>query len=101
MQQYKGNILMSYQQLTQRNPTAQKDHDCHACEWITAEGYLDYDFTFAEKRLLVKARQAKWQIKKGDKYLKCTGVYEGEFCTYQAIPEINDICVKYGIGKDF
>ena len=80
--------------LTYKIRTARKSYRCDACEFIfDLEG--DYsDLTYSEKKALVRARRNKYRIMKGDKYIYETGIYDGEFYTSRAIPEIHKICKR-------
>lgn len=83
-------------------PVARKIYGCGACDWIT-EG-LDYfvdELTFAEKRIVVKARQNGWRIMKGEKHLRSTFIgCDEEIYTWRAIIDIHKLCMKYEIYQD-
>ena len=90
---------MGWDFYTGTSPVAKKDHNCGACEWILNS--CDWGmFTFAELRIIVKARRDGWKIKKGQKYIKCSGRWNGEWDTFRARPEINDLCQKYDIYQE-
>jgi hypothetical protein len=74
--------------------TAKKAYDCDACIWIREAGNWDW-MTFAERRLVVKARQKDWKILPGEKYLYQFLVEDGDKWSFRAIPEMHDICLKY------
>lgn len=88
---------MSIRVLSESTPTARKEHDCMACDFVFSHGIDGYGHSFAEKRALVKARKNAFKIKKGKKYIKQNNVLDGEFYTFKAIPEMHDICLKYGL----
>lgn len=79
-----------------------KVHLCMSCEWLT-NGALDQirsgeiKLTFAELRSVVKAKQNKWRIPKGSSCGYRVGIWEGDFCAFHFIPEIDKICSKYDI----
>lgn len=79
--------------------TARKDYRCEASDWIW-EQVNEGLFTFAEMRLIVKARREKWRIKKGQKYIKCQGKYMGEFTVFRARPELDELCRKYELYQE-
>lgn len=84
---------------TTTTPTARKDYPCEASQLII--NVCDWSmFTFAEKRMLVKARRDGWKIKKGQQYVKCSGKWEGEWTEFRARPEMNDLCQKYNIYQE-
>lgn len=75
---------------------ARKDYRCDAAEFVIEainEGY----FSFAEYRTIAKAKRERWQIKKGQKYLKVKGKWDGEFCQFRARPEIDALCHKHDL----
>jgi hypothetical protein len=86
---------------------ARKNHRCDACHWLLSEsGDIDYlarehGLTESEVSSLKLAEKNGWGIKKGDKYLYQTGKYDGEMCTFKAIPAVDDICQKYEIYPDY
>jgi len=87
--------------LTSETRKARKDHYCNACEWLTAESasidYLisEHGLTEDEVKSVKAAAENKWRIKKGSEYSYQTGKQDGEFTTFKAIPEIDEICQKY------
>jgi len=87
---------MSWDFYEHSTPKARKDYRCDACEFINEainEGY----FSFAEMRLIVKAKRNGWKIKKGEIYDKCSGKFDGDFSVFRAIPEMNDLCLKHDL----
>jgi len=88
--------------ISENTPTARKDHNCMASEWLTDSVYSlsELPFTYKEKRAMALARKNRWKIKKGDKYLRATCKCEGELYTWKAIPAIHDICLNYDIFSD-
>ena len=89
--------------LTNETRKARKDHCCDASHWL-GDVSLDIDYLTQEYGLdeneisdLKLAERNKWHIKKGDKYLYQTGIFEGEMSTFKAIHAVDDICQKYEI----
>ena len=80
-------------------PKSRKEYFCESSEWlINDHHYLSDigDLTFAEKRVLAKARMNKWKIQKGEKYMRITGTNcDGKIYDSKVIPEIDAICRKY------
>jgi hypothetical protein len=75
---------------------ARKGYWCDASRIVLEAG----DFgamTRADLRLLAKARRDGWKIKKGQIYVKCSGIVDGEWTTFRARPEINSLCECYGL----
>lgn len=80
-----------YELIRQETPIAQKDYICHASETLMQLPFEDWGLSFAEYREIVKAKRQKWKIKKGQRYNKYIGLYEGDFCVFRAIPAIDKI----------
>ena len=83
-------------------PIANKEHECMASVWLTECGespsYLG--MTISETKHWVKARQNRYKIIKGQKYLNTVQVWDGEFGVFKAIPEIHELCLKYDLYGD-
>ena len=80
---------------------ARKNYPCDACDWIFNGDEITRDYyTYAELRVLAKARKNKYQILKGEKYIKAVGTCGGDFFVFRGIPAVNDICRKYDIYED-
>lgn len=82
--------------------SARKNHNCSACEWLLYGGSFqdladNYPLTYAEKRELVKAKQNKYEIQKGEPYLKQFNKNEGQVYYFKSIPAIHQICCKYNL----
>lgn len=78
---------------------ARKDYDCDACLFARDSHPFDY-MTFAERRVVVKARANGWKIKKGQKYVRQFNTDGSYTWTFRAIPEMHDICIKYEMYPD-
>ena len=85
--------------LSESSPVARKDHECIACIFIK-EMLSGYGWTFAEYREIAKAKKSGWMIKKGQEYVRQNIIQDGEIFTYKAIPEIHEICIKWGVFDD-
>lgn len=80
-------------------PKARKDYCCDAAEWVLNSGVIEA-LTFSEKRTIVKARRDKWRIKKGTRYVKCQGKFNGEFTVFKARFDLAIICEAYKLYED-
>lgn len=79
-------------------PKAKKEYVCNAFEWLDNQVYFITDeMTSEEKRIYEEVSKRKGKIQKGERYIKQIGIYEGEFSTFRAIPEIHEICLKYNL----
>ncbi len=85
--------------ISESRPVARKPHRCGAYEWIK-ETYEDGTFTYQELRQVVKVRRQKGMIQPGQQYIRQVQIYEGEFCVFKALPDMDDICRKYDIYPD-
>jgi hypothetical protein len=88
---------MSIIVLSSSCPVARKDYSCDSWEWLSNAWPLGDFLSFTEMRKVVKAKRNSYKIKKGDRYFKQTGLYDGEFYTFRAIPDLNEICMKHDI----
>lgn len=85
--------------LRELNPKARKNYPCQASEWIF-NMFEPEDFTFSEKRDLVRARRNGFKIHKGEDYTYQSLVDAGEFSTFRAITALHEMCIKYDIYED-
>jgi hypothetical protein len=76
---------------------ASKDYDCQAMPWIFNSGLDEGDFEPEHWDAIQKAKSEGCKIKKGEKYLKVRGKWEGEWATYRARKEIDEICQYYDL----
>ena len=83
--------------LSESNPKAIKEHECMACDFILAQGVDGFGYSRDELRLIAKARKNKYKIQVGQKYIKQNNVFDGEFYTFKAIPEMHEICIKHDL----
>lgn len=83
--------------LSESEQIAAKDYDCQACEWLLNRGVNGYGHSIAELRIIAKAKKYNYKIKKGEKYLRQRLIFEGQFYTFVARPEIHKICLEHEI----
>ena len=78
---------------------ARKQYDCMACEWLDSMPRYELGefLSYREARAFVRAREKKFKILKGEKYIHQTRKFEGQLYSFRAIPEIHEICLKYEI----
>lgn len=86
--------------ISESRPIARKPHRCGAYEWIM-ETYEDGSFTYQELRQIAKVRRNKGMIMPGQKYIRQAQIYEGDFCVFKALPDMDEICRKYDIYPDW
>lgn len=84
---------------------AKKDYVCSACYiLLSADSFenlcTNYDLTPEEVESFTKAKENNFMIKKGETYLYQVGIYDGDFYSAKAIPEIDEICVKRGFYNE-
>lgn len=68
---------------------ARKDYPCDACGTINAWGLSARDFEPSEWAAI---QAAGGKILRGEKYVCCSGIFDGEWTTFRARPEIDKIC---------
>ena len=77
-------------------PVARKEYECDGIVFIDECGY-DEEFTPEEIAVINNCRKNGRKIFKGDKYIRVTGMWDGQWVTFRARPEINEICAKYDL----
>ena len=82
----------------QQNPIARRDYDCDACVFISDD--IPDNLTFGELRIIARARQNGWKIKKGERYLRQFNTDGADTWTFRSIPGIAAICQKYDLYPD-
>ena len=83
--------------ISESKPKANKDHYCDASDWLNNNGIGQVSFTFSEYRQIVKAKNNKWRIKKGDVYIRQCSKDGSELYTFKAIPSIHQICIDHDL----
>jgi hypothetical protein len=68
-----------------------------ASDWLEHAWPLGDFLSFSEMREVVKAKRNGYRIRKGQQYVKQTGIYEGELVTFKAIPALHDICLRHDL----
>ena len=92
---------MSWQFSTTTEQVARKDYSCDAWGWLDNDDWREFtSLTFSERKAIVRAKRNGFKIKAGERYIKTAGKWGGEFCTFRAIPALNDICKKYDVYED-
>lgn len=87
--------------LSESSPIARKEHECHASLFITEGGRPDYFNCITDYRTYIKARNNRFKILEGQKYIRQNNVSDGDFYVFKAIPEMHKICVKYDLYPDY
>jgi len=90
---------MAYWELvTITEPIARKAYLCEACQCVNH--LSKRDVTAEEWATIQKAREEGCKILPGTSYIKIKGKYDGDFITFRARPEIDDIAQKYDCYED-
>lgn len=81
-------------------PVARKDYSCDAFRyWLTNIGEDEFD---ADDLLVYQAAKADgFRIKKGMKYVKREGKFDGEWCVFRAREDLNNLCIKLDLYNDY
>lgn len=82
--------------LQEKKHVARKPYECQACYWIREAGNWGW-LSFAERRIVVKAKQNGWKIQPGETYIYQFLVEGSERWSFRAIPEMHEICEKYDL----
>lgn len=85
---------------TVTTPKARKDYPCEACQWLLNDCWQEADYTPEEWQQMEQAKADGYKILSGQKYIKVSGKWEGEFAVFRARPEIDAICQKYDIYQE-
>lgn len=88
---------MSIEIIHESRPKARKDYRCDACTFLFEIDPCELGLTFSEKREVVKARQKRYKILKGEIYVRQFNKDGGDTWTFRAIPAIHDICIKHDL----
>ena len=88
---------MSIEIIHESRPIARKNYHCDACNFLFEFDPCELGLTFAEKREVVKARQKRYKILKGERYIRQFNKDGGDAWTFRAIPAIDKICQKYDL----
>ena len=84
---------------------AKKQYDCDASEWFNCQDTPaiiadDFEFSYADKRKLVKIRSENFKINAGDKYLEQVGIVDGEFYYIKCRLDVVELLNKYQINQE-
>ena len=90
---------MSWDVYTGSTPIARKDYRCDASEYV-CDRVGDQLFSFADYRIIVRAKRDGWKIKKGQRYEKCVGKWDGEWSTFRARQDMHELCLKYDLYQE-
>ncbi len=89
---------MSWDFCNTSTPKAKKDYRCDACEWLINVGT---DFLSDEECAIYESAKAEgFKIRTGSQYIKCEGMWDGEFSVFRARPDINEICVRHQVYRE-
>ncbi len=91
---------MCWEMETTSQPVARKNYHCEAANWINSSGFVEADYSPEDWAIIEKARAEDWEIKKGTKYTKTSGKWEGDFTTFRARLDLDEICQQYEIYQE-
>jgi hypothetical protein len=87
--------------LSDSTPIARKEHNCDASLFITEGGRPDYFDCIDDYRAYIRAKQNRFKIQIGEKYIRQSNVTDGDFYCFKAIAEMHRICIKYDLYPDY
>ena len=79
---------------------ANRDYHCQSSDWINESDLLG-ELSFSELRSIANAKRDKWKIKKGDRYIKTTGKFDGEFTVFRARLDLDKICINHNLYDNY
>jgi len=79
---------------------ARKEYNCDASDWYINASPPDEDIDELDLTIIARARLEGFRISKGTKYLKIKGMFNGEFSTFRARLDMNNICEDYALYND-
>lgn len=72
---------------------ARKSHRCDACvTWLNSSYSIKDCETESQKVFVRHAEDLGYYIQAGDAYRKITGIHDGRFFTYKAMPIMHMVC---------
>lgn len=90
--------MSAWEVYTETRPVARKNYACNAVEYIEPQDNDYFGFTKEEIHIIEYAR--KFGIGKHQKYIKVKGRWDGEWVTFRASIDVDEICRKYEIYPD-
>lgn len=91
---------MAWQFATTTTQVARKQYRCDAADVIGNAGLDAFDFNPQEREVIEKAKAEKWQILPRTAYVKTSGKWEGEFSTFRARADLDQICVAHHLYEE-
>ena len=91
---------MSIEIIHESRSKARKNYYCDACNFLFESDPCELGLTFTEAREVVKARQKRYKILKGEIYVRQFNKDGGDTWTFRAIPAIDKICQKYDLYRE-
>lgn len=80
-------------------PTARKSYPCDAAQ-VVIDNAPFFEYSPDEYAAIETAKANGYRILAGEKYVKCVGVWEGQFETFRARFDLDEICLKYKLYVD-
>ena len=78
---------------------ANKTHRCDGCDFYL-DGYSWSDFTFSQKKELLKAARDKWKILKGQQYRRASVSDGSSIWTFKVRIDVDAFLDKHGIYQE-
>jgi hypothetical protein len=80
--------------------TSMAFYPCDACEIWLNTGYDKPDVSVGDWLVIEGARADKWKIRKGVKYRKIISIDNGQFSTYRARLDMDNLCNRLDLYED-
>ena len=91
---------MSWEMEKETTQIARKEYHCNASDWIDNAGLEEGDYQPLDWARIQAAKSEGFKILKGSEYIKISGKWDGEFSVFRARPELEKICVDYGLYSE-
>jgi hypothetical protein len=79
---------------------ANKNYHCGAADWIDNSSNGEADYSAEDWAVICLAKKEGNLIKKGDRYVKTSGKWEGDFEVFRARVDLDKICNKYELYSE-
>ena len=83
--------------------TAKKDYTCNGTSNFFESGlsFSDYGLSLSEAKILVKAKNDGYKIKKGTQYFECKGFYDEEWRVFRCRCDVEEVLNNCDFYRDW
>lgn len=91
---------MDWQVFTDSEPISRKEYYCDAYRYFLSN-MAERDFNGDDLLIYQAAKADKFKIKKGTKYFKRTGLFDGMWQTFRARIDMHNLCIKHELYEEY